>query len=117
MQSLRRMTFLARLVLAGFLLSLGAAVAAPAVKPRALEKVCGSGVFKWVAPDEGAGGRTVPSALDCPLCGLSGPPPVDAAAPGVIDWGPAMRLARAHQPFLPALAVLPPPARAPPATR
>ena len=47
MQVLRRSTFLARLVLAWFVLSLGVAVASPLVKPQDVQWVCsGSGMLK-----------------------------------------------------------------------
>ena len=107
------MTFLARLVLAGFLLSLGVAVASPVVKPRTLEMVCSGGSYKLVASDEAATGSS-PSGLDCPLCVLAGLPPAPLALAvaatwgmGPLPWGPS----------LPPSAVRadgPPPARAPP---
>ncbi|MFO6420628.1 DUF2946 family protein [Hylemonella sp. W303a] len=70
MQALRRARFLARLVLAGFALALGVAIASPIVQPKTMELVCAAdGVMKLVAQgdDEGAATRHA-HALDCPLC-------------------------------------------------
>ncbi len=107
------MTFLARLVLAGFLLSLGVAVASPVVKPRALEMVCSGGSYKLVAGDEAGTGES-PSALDCPLCVTAGLPPALLATSATAVWGQG---ALPWGPSLPPAADLadgPPPARAPP---
>ncbi len=113
MQTLRHMTCLARLVLAGFLLSLGVAVASPAVTPRPLEMVCSGGVYKWVAPS-GASTDLSPTALECPQCVPAGLPP---SAPHVMagpDWSAAI-LPQRPQAIGPAVhAAWPPPARAPP---
>jgi len=80
MQALRRATFLARLVLAWFALTLGVAIASPLVNPQAMELVCsGAGALKLVVK---ADGSTVPASghtLDCPLCASFSAPP--AAAP------------------------------------
>ncbi|EGI75880.1 DUF2946 family protein [Hylemonella gracilis] len=70
MQTLRRARYLARLVLAGFALALGVAIASPIVQPKTMELVCAAdGVMKWVAQDgeEGAAASHA-HALDCPLC-------------------------------------------------
>jgi hypothetical protein len=70
MQTLRRARFLARLMLAGFALALGVAIASPIVQPKAMELVCAAdGVMKLVAQG-GEGGATTSHAhtLDCPLC-------------------------------------------------
>ena len=80
MQTLRHARFLARLVLAWFVLSLGVAIAAPLVNPQSMELVCASGgAMKLVVksadgsePDAPARGHT----LDCPLCAsVAAPPP------------------------------------------
>ncbi len=112
MQTLRHMTLLARLALAGFLLSLGAAMAAPAVKPQPLEMVCAGGVFKLVAPEGKA--AMAPSALDCPWCAPSGLPPLLPVALVVPDWGSQRSPLGAHTPRITAPAAWSPPARAPP---
>lgn len=70
MQTLRRARFLARLVLAGFALALGVAIASPIVQPKTMELVCAAdGVMKLVAQG-GEEGATANHAhtLDCPLC-------------------------------------------------
>ena len=54
MRTLRHFTFISRLVLAWFVLSLGVAVASPIVKPKDILLVCtGSGAMKVLvkAPD------------------------------------------------------------------
>lgn len=113
MQTLRRMNFLARLVLAGFLLSLGVAAASPAVKPRPLELVCSEGVFKLVAPGD-AGMGPAPSALDCPHCLPAGLPPAAAFAWVPPHWHSALLPQRSPGVGPSVRAALPPPARAPP---
>lgn len=76
LQALRSLRWLARLVLAWFVLSLGVAVASPLVNPQSMELICsGSGAIKLlVKTDDGA--QEVPShTLDCPLCAHVGAPP------------------------------------------
>ncbi|EYC52711.1 hypothetical protein AZ34_17660 [Hylemonella gracilis str. Niagara R] len=69
MQTLRRARFLARLVLTGFALALGAAIASPIVQPKAMELVCAAdGVMKWVAQEDGDAVASHAHSLDCPLC-------------------------------------------------
>ena len=80
-QTLRSCRWFTRLVLAWFVLTLGAAVASPMVRPQALELICsGAGAFKLVVKaDEGA--LQVPGhTLDCPLCASVGAPPPAARA-------------------------------------
>lgn len=82
LSALRRSTFLARLVLAWLVVSLGVAVASPLVQLRAIEWVCtGTAIKAVVITDDGAvdvGARH----LDCPLClPWSAPPPVSAGVP------------------------------------
>ncbi len=82
MQSLRNFTFLARLVLAWVVLSLGVAVASPIVKPQNVLLVCtGSGAMKvLVTADDGSTSEVTSASMDCPLCAsLSAPPPPVAA--------------------------------------
>lgn len=74
--TLRQLRWLARLVLAWFVLSVGVAVASPLVNPQAMELICsGSGAIKVVVKtDDGA--QELPShTLDCPLCVHVGAPP------------------------------------------
>jgi len=70
MQMLRNSRFLARLVMAWFMLTLGIAVASPIVHPQAMEVVCtSSGSMQVIMLDED--GQAVPGphhSLDCPLC-------------------------------------------------
>lgn len=76
---LRSFRSLARLVLAWFVLSIGVAVASPAVSPQSMELICsGSGAIKLlVQTDDGA--KEVPGhTLDCPLCHHVGAPPPPA---------------------------------------
>ena len=85
MQTLRQARFLARCVLAWFVLSLGVAVASPLVKPQGLELVCASGgALKLVVTDDigvqAETGQTgamnlLGHTLDCPLCANLGAPP------------------------------------------
>lgn len=118
MHALRNAVFLARLVLAWFVLSLGVAVASPLVKPQAVELVCsGPGAMKLLLKDAGDGRSPVAGhALDCPLCLSLDAPPIVAPLAGasaapmghVLQSIPSARIA--------ALTAAPPPARGPPAT-
>ncbi len=107
----RRLPFFVRLVLAAWLLALGAAIAAPAVNPPTLEMVCSGGVMKVVAQ-----GQDDPaSSPDCPLCAPPGLPAGTALTglgivPAASDLAPARRV----QPKA-GHAAIPPPARGPPA--
>lgn len=114
MQVLRHTRYLARFVLAWFVLSIGAAVASPMVKPQAMELICsGAGSLKLVQTDDG----TQPASshtLDCPLCStLSAPPPLLR-----LGVEPVQPLAHVPQSLpaapLAALSAAPLPARGPP---
>lgn len=97
MQTLRHAHFLARLVLVWFVLSLGAAVAAPLVQPQSMQLVCSaSGTMKLVTSS--ADGSEAPTLhlMDCSLCVAVAPPP----APQVV-------LVEPHQPLAFALGRLP----------
>lgn len=75
MQTLRHARFLARLVLAWFVLALGVAVASPLVKPQAMELVCSSaGSVKLVKTGDD-GSQPSSHVLDCPLCLIASAPP------------------------------------------
>ena len=79
-----RLMLQARLVLAAFLLSLGVAIAAPALQPVALEMVCsGSGGMALIERPLRADGDGIPQArslIDCPLCVPAAAPPLAATA-------------------------------------
>ena len=80
MHTLRHFTFISRLVLAWFVLSLGVAVASPIVKPQDILLVCtGSGAMKvLVQTDDGTATELASSSMDCPLCApMAAPPPVE----------------------------------------
>ncbi len=118
---LRHCRFLARLVLAWFVMSLGVAVASPVVKPQAMELVCSvAGAVKLIVQtDDGAqelGTSSPLSHVDCPLCVLTGAPP--PASP-LADVPAVLPLGRAVQPIpaarLAAATAAPIPARGPPA--
>ena len=82
MQALRHFTFISRLVLAWFVLSLGVAVASPIVKPQDILLVCsGSGAMKvLVQSDDGSTTELASNSMDCPLCAPMGAPPPVARA-------------------------------------
>lgn len=128
LHALRSARSVARLVLAGFVVAMGVAVAAPVLHPaQALERICsGSGEMRWVpaafagpaaadatvAPASASGHHT----LDCPLC-LSPAPPPRAVAP-TPHRSPALAhhtVLRRTQPPV-ALTRAPFPPRAPPAS-
>jgi hypothetical protein len=79
MRTLRHFTFLSRLVLVWFVLSLGVAVASPIVKPQDILLVCtGSGAMKMlVQADDGSASEVSSNTMDCPLCApMVAPPPI-----------------------------------------
>ncbi|RCW63114.1 DUF2946 family protein [Pseudorhodoferax soli] len=117
MQSLRRSTLLARLVLAWFVLAMGVAVASPLVQPQAMELVCtASGGVKLVALGDGGAkdGAAVHHTLDCPMCLAATLP----AAPYPAPCAAPQPLAHALQPsvaaHIAALVGAPLPPRGPP---
>lgn len=71
MQFLRTSSLLARLILAWFVLTVGAAIASPIIHPQSMELVCttGSTPKLVVIGDEGTDAMEVGHhSLDCPLC-------------------------------------------------
>ncbi|MES2787702.1 MAG: DUF2946 family protein [Pseudomonadota bacterium] len=81
LQSLRRASFLARLVLAWFALSIGVAVASPLVKPHRMELVCSaSGIVKLVTSSDEDSPSASSHTFECPLCLVAGAPPHAACA-------------------------------------
>ena len=76
LQTLRSLRWLARLVLAWFVLSMGVAVASPLVQPQAMELVCsGSGAIKLLVKTDDGAKEISSHTLDCPLCAHVGAPP------------------------------------------
>lgn len=78
MQALRHARFLARLVLAWFVLSLGVAIATPLVQPQSLELICATGgAMKLIVKNADGTAQERGHTLDCPLCAtVAAPPPV-----------------------------------------
>lgn len=78
MHALRTSSLLARLILAWFVLTVGAAIASPIVHPQALQLVCttGSTVKMVVVGEDGSATDLGHHTLDCAMClGASAPPP------------------------------------------
>jgi hypothetical protein len=117
LQFMRQAHALARFALVWFALSIGVAIAAPIVKPQAMELICTSaGAMKvLVKTDDGAkelSGHT----LDCPLCAsISAPPPASTRTTAE----PVQPLAYVQQSIpaahIASLTAAPLPARGPPA--
>jgi len=114
MQALRNASFLARLVLAWFALSIGVAVASPVVKPAGVDLICSGGVVKLLVKSGESGGGPAAHTLECPLCAaLGAPPPVArTAAEPLLPLAPASSSIPAAR--VAALAAAPLPARGPP---
>ena len=82
LQTLRSLRWLARLVLAWFVVSMGVAVASPLVNPQAMELICsGSGAIKLLVKTDDGVQEMQSHTLDCPLCAHVGAPPPAAQAP------------------------------------
>lgn len=126
MQALRRARLLARFVLAGFLLALGAAIASPIVQSQPLELICSGGTVKLVAlgdsgdsaNDDSAGQARAHAGhlLDCPLCMPEGAP-LPAVATAVLHDAPTASLLHplVLSPRIALRAAAPLPPRGPPA--
>ncbi len=81
MRCLHSTRCLARLVLAWFVLSLGAAMAGPLIKPQAIQWVCSTGgAMKLVVSGDDGAPSPAHATLDCPLCMTPGAPPPAALA-------------------------------------
>jgi hypothetical protein len=116
MQVLRNASFLARLVLAWFALTIGVAVASPMVKPQAMELICsGAGAIKLLVKSDGGGSPAASHTLDCPLCASIDAPPVTVQSSTAIaaDRAQVVESIPAARRAVPSAA--PPPARGPPA--
>jgi hypothetical protein len=115
MHTLRHFTFISRLVLAWFVLSLGVAVASPVVKPQDILLVCtGSGAMKVLVQSDDGSAVELGTSMDCPLCvPMAAPPPL-----GVWAAEPAQPLSYALQGIpsahIAARTAAPLPARGPP---
>lgn len=116
LQHLRQAAWLARLVLAGLLLSLGVALASPIATPRAVEMICsGTGVMKLIVQTDDGAQEVVNTPVDCPMCqSFAAPPPV------LTGWAlPPQLLAHALTPVAAAhiawVSRAPLPSRGPPA--
>lgn len=76
MHTIRQLRWLARLVLAWLVLSMGVAVASPLVHPQAMELICsGSGAIKAVIKTDDGAQELSSHTLDCSLCAQVGAPP------------------------------------------
>lgn len=77
MDLLRQARLLARLVLAGFVLALGVAIASPLIHPQSMELVCATGgAMKLIVKNVDGTAQERGHTLDCPLCAsLAAPPP------------------------------------------
>lgn len=99
MHLLRTSSMLARLILAWFVLTLGAAIASPLVRPQALELVCTAGsTAKLVVLGDGSpDAPSAPHGLDCPLCLHFGTPPSQAQPLAVVHPQPLAPCAAADR--------------------
>lgn len=117
MQHLRNAHRLARLVLVWFMLSMGAAIASPMVKPQAMELVCsGSGAIKVLIKTDDGMQEMGTHTLDCPLCSAVGAPPVLARSQSEPVQPLAYVLRSIPSAHIAALTAAPLPARGPPAS-
>src|SRR6218665_1240377 len=116
MQTLRRVRWLVRLVLAGFVMSIGVAVASPTLHPQALGLICsGAGAIDRRSHTDGGAGPQSVHQPDCPLCVQVGAP-----APGRLADQPrphpsAQGLRARAATHRPARTAAPLPPRGPPA--
>ncbi len=115
MHPLRRARHLTALVLAWFVLALGVAAAAPALKPAQVQWVCSGSGASLVLHEEGGSPTAHDHAAKGALCGLLAPPSPQAgpsfAKPSRHGAAPAIAAASPH--VRQAAAPLPP--RGPPA--
>jgi hypothetical protein len=76
MQILRNARFITRFMLVWFALYLGAAVAAPLVKPQTTTLICtGAGLMKLVVQTDDGNPEGLSVMLECPLCATGNAPP------------------------------------------
>ena len=118
MRTLHARSWLARLFLAWYALTLGAAMASPLVQPKLLTQVCSAdgGMVLVVVDAHGEVVASGPHTLDCALClasALPAPAVPPAALPPPASFDLALPpLAQAHRALR---AGAPMPARGPPA--
>lgn len=84
--TLHSLRWLARLVLAWFVVAMGVAVASPLVNPQSMELICsGSGAIKLLVKTDDGAQEMSSHTLDCPLCAqLGAPPPATQAQSAVV---------------------------------
>ena len=115
MQALRNASFLARLVLAWFALSIGVAVASPLVKTQSFELICSGGAgMKLLVHGDQDGALAAGHTLDCPLCASLASLPAKAQVVAHAKRPPSPVFQSSPAPRIAALAAPPPPARGPP---
>lgn len=122
MQTLRHAKHITSIVLAWFVLSLGAAVAAPLVQSQDFEMVCSSNGMVQRMLSSGEGSESGPTSrsspkLKCPLCMLLDAPPDllgTSQQPGYLPAASALAIDRSLTTIVSACAA-PLPARGPPA--
>ena len=115
MQALRNASFLARLVLAWFALSIGVAVAAPLVKTQGFELICSGGAgMKLLVQSDQDGAPAAGHTLDCPLCASLASPPAKAQVVAQAKRPQSHFFQSSPAPRIAALTAPPPPARGPP---
>ncbi len=115
LQTLRSIRWLARLVLAWFVVSMGVAVASPLVNPQAMELICsGSGAIKLLVKTDDGAKEMSSHTLDCPLCAHVGAPPPALQAPLPVVYPLAHALRAIPAAHIAARTAAPLPARGPP---
>ena len=115
MQALRKASFLARLVLAWFALSIGVAVASPLVKAPGFELICSGGAgMQLLAQSDQDGVPVAGHTLDCPLCASLASPPAKAQGVTQATRPPSHVVQSSTSLRIAALTAPPPPARGPP---
>ncbi len=96
MQTLRNAQAIASLVLAWFVLFLGAAIASPSIQPGSMQIICAAGGGMKMVDTNADGDATKPGAsMDCPVCASVSAPPSTASA----QFEPRSPLAHALHPL------------------
>jgi hypothetical protein len=119
LQTLRNTTWLARLVLLWFALTLGVAVASPMVVSHDASVICTSaGMVKLTVNSDGSLGTELDSAAHCPLCVVgSSAPPMSVAVVSETYQPTALVLQSMPATYVGASTAPPPPSRGPPASQ
>ena len=115
MQKLRNAHRIARLALVWFVLSLGIAIASPAVHPQSMQLVCtGAGAMQLLVTGVVSSTEPTQHTLECPLCAsIAAPPPAAPSFAGSLIV-PKQLLSEAARGVLVSATTAPPQARAPP---